>query len=524
MRNRKLLSIGAALCALACGLFSGVALAAGPPAAPVTEAASGMTSSSAVLNGTLNPNTKALTGWYFAYSTEPACTGGPTTPLEPEVEVQAQQEHFEVTGLEPHKQYSFCLVAANTTGETTETTAGSALTFDTLDAKPAIDSEGTSNVSSSGATLEAQVNPENEQTSYSFQYATGASGETLTNPTNLSGGTLSAGFGDQLASASIDSGLSPGITYYYRAIAENATGRTAGPVQAFTTTARPLVGAGAAEDPTRTTILLSGSVNPQGAPTIYHFVLISDAAYQSALREGSTNPYAAGRSTPRTEVGSDFASHPTGQVLVTELAPATTYHYALVAINQDGTTISPDDTFTTSPPTPPLIETGGASNVSQNTATVAGTVNTQGLQTTYGFEIGTSTNYGPPTGLGGVGAGAAEAPIALNLTGLQPGVTYHYRITATNIDGTSYGVDHTFTTSVFANVLATPPAPLPFLSVPAIAFPAADKGTGRVTVKTLTRAQKLANALRACRKKPKSGRAACERAARSKYGLVKRKK
>jgi hypothetical protein len=47
---------------------------------------------------------------------------------------------------------------------------------------------------------------------------------------------------------------------------------------------------------------------------------------------------------------------------------------------------------------------------------------------------------------------------------------------------------------------------------------------GAVTRKSLTRAQKLASALRACRKKPKRKRAACARRARSRFGSLKSRK
>jgi hypothetical protein len=44
-----------------------------------------------------------------------------------------------------------------------------------------------------------------------------------------------------------------------------------------------------------------------------------------------------------------------------------------------------------------------------------------------------------------------------------------------------------------------------------------------VKAKSLTRAQKLAEALKACRKKPKKKRAGCERQARRAYGSVANK-
>jgi hypothetical protein len=41
------------------------------------------------------------------------------------------------------------------------------------------------------------------------------------------------------------------------------------------------------------------------------------------------------------------------------------------------------------------------------------------------------------------------------LEGLQPGTTYHYRVVATNVDGTTYGEDQTFTTPGYLELIAT---------------------------------------------------------------------
>jgi hypothetical protein len=485
MRSGKLLSVLAVFGVLVVGVvfWSGVAVAAGPPETPVTEAASGLTATSAVLHGTLNPKAKALAGWYFAYSTEPVCTGALTTPVEPEVEVQAQPELFEVGALQPHKSYSFCLVATNSTGVAT---AGSAVMLETLGSKPSVDAQSASDPNSPSVTLEAQINPNNQETKYVFQYA---NNEALTGATTVPGGSIPAGFGDQPASVSLGNGLTPGV-YYYRVVAENSTGSSEGPVQSFARTARPVLGVTEAQDPTASTVLLSGTVNPQGIDTTYRFEIVSEAVYQAALARSAEDPYASGPSTPTTDIGSDYATHPTGEVIAKELLPGTTYHYALVATNQKGTTIGSDGTFTTGKPTPPAIATGGAENVTQNTASITATINTEGLPTTYGFEIGLEAgNYGPPTGLGSVGAGANQAEVALALTGLQPGSTYHYRITATSADGTSYGADQSFTTGVFAIAFATPPAPLPFVIVPSIAFPS-ETGTPVVKKKTTKKPKK----------------------------------
>jgi hypothetical protein len=143
------------------------------------------------------------------------------------------------------------------------------------------------------------------------------------------------------------------------------------------------------------------------------------------------------------------------------------------------------------------------------------------LHTSYGFEIGTEAgDYGPATGLGSIGGLNGAQGISVYLEDLQPGTTYYYRLIATNVDGTSYGADQTFTTPGYPNSIMQP-ATTPLLAIPVIAFPKEEKVT--TPSKPSTNAQKLANALKACMKKPKKKRASCERQARKRYGAVKKR-
>jgi hypothetical protein len=96
---------------------------------------------------------------------------------------------------------------------------------------------------------------------------------------------------------------------------------------------------------------------------------------------------------------------------------------------------------------PPDATTGGASNVAQTTATIAGTVNPQGFATTYHFEYGTSTSYGLQTGDQDAGDGTAAVDVHADLTGLTSDTTYHYRVVATNAAGVTRGADHTLRTT-----------------------------------------------------------------------------
>lgn len=95
---------------------------------------------------------------------------------------------------------------------------------------------------------------------------------------------------------------------------------------------------------------------------------------------------------------------------------------------------------------PPAAGTGGASAVGQTSATVGGTVNPGGIATTYAFEYGTTTGYGTTTSSRDAGNGTTDVPVSVDLTGLTAATTYHYRLRATNADGTTVGDDRTFTT------------------------------------------------------------------------------
>jgi hypothetical protein len=106
-------------------------------------------------------------------------------------------------------------------------------------------------------------------------------------------------------------------------------------------------------------------------------------------------------------------------------------------------------------PTPPAVLTRPPSRVTQIAAHLNGNADPSGEPiTSCTFEYGTSTSYGtsvpcnakPP--LESTGTVDEETVF---VTGLSEGVTYHYRIVATNSLGTSYGADKAFTTPAGSN-------------------------------------------------------------------------
>lgn len=94
------------------------------------------------------------------------------------------------------------------------------------------------------------------------------------------------------------------------------------------------------------------------------------------------------------------------------------------------------------------VTTGGASNVSETSATVSGTVNPNGVAvTSCRFEYGTTLSYGQSAPCSSApGAGKAPVPVTAALTNLQPGRLYHYRLAVTDANGESQGRDATLAT------------------------------------------------------------------------------
>ncbi|MBC8417953.1 MAG: hypothetical protein H8E10_05105 [Desulfobacterales bacterium] len=98
---------------------------------------------------------------------------------------------------------------------------------------------------------------------------------------------------------------------------------------------------------------------------------------------------------------------------------------------------------------PPTVTTGSVTSLTSTSAKLNGTLNPNGVSTTYYFEYGTTTSYGTSTTSTSAGSGTSAISVNAAISGLIPDTTYNYRLVATNSDGTSYGGNKTFRTTIF---------------------------------------------------------------------------
>jgi len=131
---------------------------------------------------------------------------------------------------------------------------------------------------------------------------------------------------------------------------------------------------------------------------------------------------------------------------VSNLNANTVYHFRIVAHNTRGTSYGCDRTFTTLRATgAPVVITKPATNVASSSATLHGSLDPHGLPTNVYFQYGTTTGYGHNTPMQSQ-IGDTYRNINADISGLSAHTTYHFRIVATNSNGTRRGSDKTFTT------------------------------------------------------------------------------
>jgi plastocyanin len=134
-----------------------------------------------------------------------------------------------------------------------------------------------------------------------------------------------------------------------------------------------------------------------------------------------------------------------------------TFRYYCTVHGEVGTVIV---TGATTPLTgPPILTTNPETLIASFSAMLNGSLNPQGLPTTFHFQYGTTTSYGLTTAPQ-TQTEDTSRPVSANINSLTAQTTYHFRIVASNTAGTTFGSDRTFTTLTMTGppVVTTNPA------------------------------------------------------------------
>jgi hypothetical protein len=392
-----------------------------------TLAATGIGTTTATLNGSINPN-GLDTAWYFEYGL--GTTYGSFTPTNTVSATNTSQAVASaLAGLTPTTIYHFQLVGSNQLG----IVLGGDLTLTNGAVAPVATTTAASGVSLTGATLNGTVNPGGETVNVYFAYGTIALNRfTSTN-------TITANLNSTQPQSVTLTGLTPATQYQFQIVAVNSVGTNMGSVLNFTTPGSgPITITLPASAIGTTNATMNGSVNPGGLATSYYFEYGLTASYGSFT---VTNPVGAG-TTPVAVANT-----------LTNLSPATAYHFQVVAVNSSATTLGGDLTWTNSNASP-TVATLAATAIGTTTATLHGAINPNGLDTAWYFEYGTTTTYGRFTPTNHLAATNTSQALASAIAGLAPNSTYHFQLVGSNALGAVLGGDLTLTTITNTTVAA----------------------------------------------------------------------
>jgi|GEM_PF-1795569 len=406
-----------------------------------TNSASSIGQNYATLEGYVNPNGSTDTvrwfEWGFSqgsliYSTAQISQGS-----------SASNFNESVSNLSANTTYYYRAVARNSAGVVYGTVYSFVTSNATQTQLPIATTQNAGGVTQTAATLNGYVSPSGSTNTVRWFEYYGPNGTTIS--TQQVAQYTASNVNDYV------SNLAPGTTYSFRVVAQNSAGTAYGTYYSFATlgsntpppppqTQLPLVTTNSASSIGQNYATLEGYVNPNGSTDTVRW-------FEWGTSQGSltyiTNQVSQGSSA------SNFNDS------VPNFSANTTYYFRAVAQNSVGKVSGTVLSFTTLPQTQtsnlPTVQTNGATNITQNSATLNGYVNPSGsTDTTRWFEwglnassLGLSTNQIPQ------GSSAPNITIFSNdsIGGLSPNTTYYFRAVAQNSVGKVSGTVLSFTTT-----------------------------------------------------------------------------
>lgn len=227
--------------------------------------------------------------------------------------------------------------------------------------------------------------------------------------------------------------LTPSTLYYVRAYATNSAGTGYGNQVTFTTlqVASPFLTTTAITSITQTTAVSGGNITADNG---------SSVTARGVCWGTDVNPTTSNNKTSDATGTGIFTSTLTG------LTGNTTYYVRAYATNSVGTEYGNQVSFKTSP-LMPVLSTTTISSITQTTATSGGNVTSDGGAPVTARGVCWATTSTPTTANSKTPDGTGTGIFNSSLTELIAGTTYFVRAYATNIAGTGYGNQVSFTTS-----------------------------------------------------------------------------
>jgi hypothetical protein len=324
----------------------------------------------------------------------------PSGVLEPET-----QYYWRVRHLDGHEDWSKW---------STETS------FTTLQ-PPEVHTRDASDVTTNSARLNGRLDSLGTASSVTVSFQWGTSSGSYPNETSGEVKTDGGTFYSDL------SGLSPAMTYYYRAKVVGDTTEYGAETSFTTTSTPPAVTTEAASIIASYSARLNGNLSSLGTAGSITVSFIWGTGAGSLPNE-TTAEVKFGTGTFYFDLGS--------------LIPGTTYYYQAKAVGH-GTSYGATTSFT-APTVPPTVTTMGATGIELTSVTLNGDLTSVGTAASVDasfewWETGKPVITTTPQPLTGSGT------YWVHLSGLTPNTTYHFRAKAVG-DGTAFGEDMTFTT------------------------------------------------------------------------------
>jgi hypothetical protein len=201
-----------------------------PVQSATVQPATDVTSRTATLNGTVNPGGDLAVGYRFEVSADDGQTWTPFPEVDENVgsgtsDIAVSQP---ATGLEPNREYRVRLVVTNEFGSRF---TSAAITFTTEPEPPNVETLPATQITSTSGLLTGEINPNNTETSYHFEW-----GNSTSYGTSMPVPDASAGAdGSPVTVAQQLDGLLPNAVYHYRLVATNVAGTSEGEDRTFTT-------------------------------------------------------------------------------------------------------------------------------------------------------------------------------------------------------------------------------------------------------------------------------------------------